>query len=355
MPVMPFNARHLLWLNEHRYVGALPMELGPFPFPPPVNTKSYNDALRDELRDWGLLAARTEATAGWIEGDTTEVFHPEAHKLLMDLAGNFECWKLGGSTLLHCLKTNDREEFEEEFAEVDLWGLRHAVRDIPRVPFVIAVTGTEILTAVSRPDELVIGRREMTHPPAVEAGRALLDMLDPKRNWTPWKGPQIMLPMSVSTELASSAETGAVVALPDPAADDDDDAADAAAQEREARVAEQKTAIRTALMTGVGAGFNESTKLAELATKPLSSMTEAVITYPSANGMRLLEGLSIGVSFIEGEGVMVSYPIGTTEHTRTVVYAPGTEENVVEAVKNMLELVVDDAAELDYLTGASWT
>lgn len=244
--------------------------------------------------------------------------NPEAEFLFNAITGHC-AWSLFGVALLYTLKTNAREEFAAH--TVGDFGLRHAVRDIPRVPFIIAVTDTEIISAVNAPPALILNRVPRSGDVYKQVGAVLHDLLDPENNWEPWKGKTVTLPFSTMKEMTGNPELSALT--------DDEDAREA-----------QAKAVKDHLME---ADFSSTTSraLAELTSYPLSSSVAVNLNY-TTHGGRVTPNVSMGVNFFDGAGVVVSYPVGSNPETRLIYYTPGDAAAFREGVAQLVGVVEDD-------------
>lgn len=304
-----FTIHHMLWLHRYGYINDAPYELGPFPATlDTMGTGKFDTKIREQLINWGII--------------TDSELHPEARFLFETLLGRYE-WALWGTVVLVSMKTNAREEFDPQ--GMDEWGLKHAVRDEPRVPMMIALTAREIVTAINGGLQgMVLNRIPRVGNPYKQVGTILKGMLDPEGNWEPWAGPRVSLAQRVAQQLSEDESTGR--------RQDDDDARN-----------EQKTAVKRVLRE---MDFSSGTvdRLTELAGYPVSASLSANINFPSPNGM-VSPTVALGVSFLDGAGIVVSYPVGRTEETRTLYYVPGDDagfEAGVEAMVQAAEYVAED-------------
>lgn len=307
-PPTAFSTHHLSWLYRNGFLPDLPLELGPFPLTPVLdNADAFDAMLRDQLVSWDLLR----------EGE----LNPEARFLFETLLGLGTTWSLWGTVLLHSLKTNARANFDPD--GLDEWGLKHAVRDIPRVQFMICATNKEFITALNAPPNLIMNRIPVTSESLhLQAGRILKAMLDPTQQWNPWPGPAISAPMTAIVELAENPETSRL--------DLEDDAL----------LAQRPGTVRR-LLLDKDMSAKTAEALAELSRLPTTAAAQVSLNYPTPAG-QLTPKVSMGVAYLDGAGVMVSYPMGKTERTRTLYYAPGDDQGFSAGVKSLL-----DAAETE--------
>ncbi len=298
-----FTIHHLIWLHRYGYLPNLPYELGPFPITLDfASTGQFDKRLREQLTDWGVIDVARNALV------------PEADDLFGALTG-FSEWALWGTILLYSLRTNARETFDPGGA--DDWGLKHAVRDVPRVPFMIAVRNREIISAISTPDALLINRIDRVGDVHQQVGRILKEMLDPENLWEPWGGPTISVPHRTVKSLAADPSVSSM------SGDDDADA-------REARATNTKNAL-------MGAELSPATSkvLVELQRSPTTASVQVAINYTASHG-QVTPDLAVGVTFFDGAGIVVSYPVGRTDETRSIRYVPGDEKGFTDAVASLV-------------------
>lgn len=300
-----FSIHHLVWLWRNDHISDAPYELGPWPASMDfANTGKFDARLKADLLKWGIISESTG-------------LHPDAKKLFEALVGNNE-WSLWGTILLYALKTNATETFDPEGN--DEWGLKYAVRDVPRVKFVIAVTEREIITALNAPPQLVLNRVPRVGPVHKQVGETFQLMLDPTRGWKPWKGPKASLPWRTVNDLSKNPETSTMT---------DDD---------EGRAAQ--SAVVKNIMSEIGVSPNTSKVMESLVKLPSSAAVRAAISMTSPRG-RISPDVGLGVTFYDDEdegGVVVSYPVGKHEATRSIRYVPGDTQGFIDGVAAMVEL-----------------
>lgn len=300
-----FSIHHFVWLSRNGLVTDYPYVLGPFPATLDLaNTGRFDARLKEDLQRWNVLSP---------EG----VLNPDAEFLFNAILGSAE-WMLWGTVLLHSLKTNARAEFDPKNA--DDFGLKHAVRDIPRVTFAIAVTEREIVTALNAPPALIFGRAPRTGDVYRQVGEIFKDMLDPEHNWSPWDGSQLTISASNADVMAKDPKTSKMVND-----ETDPEAVDA-----------QTEAIEDAL-TELNVPSHVSKEFADLMSVPTIASAQAVLDYMGPQGTRTTS-LGVGVSFLDGKGVVVSYPVGKTHRTRSLYYVPGDVKGFSDAVEALVDL-----------------
>lgn len=296
-----FSIHHLVWLHRHSFLHDAPYELGPFPATLDfAGTGKFDIKIKEHLTKWGIL--------------TDDGLHPEARWLFETLLGKYE-WAVWGTVVLHNMKTNARQTFDPKGA--DDWGLKYAVRDEPRVPLMIAVTDREIVTAVNAGFEgLVLNRIARIGNPHKQVGTLLKGILDPPGNWEPWSGPRVSLPHRAARQIAENPETGKIT--------DDDDLR-----------TEQVTAIKKTLRQ---MELSPATvdRLTDLAGFPHAATLNLNINYPASSGV-VSPSVAMGVVFLDGAGIVVSYPVGRSEETRTLYYVPGDEAGFTAGIEAMVQ------------------
>lgn len=298
-----FTIHHLIWLHRYGYLPNLPYELGPFPITLDfASSGQFDKRLREQLTEWGVIDVASNKLV------------PEAESLFSALTG-FSDWALWGTILLYSLRTNARETFDPGGA--DDWGLKYAVRDVPRVPFMIAVRNREIISALSTPEALIINRIDRVGEANLQVSRILHEMLDPSGLWEPWTGPTISVPHTTVKALASDESVSSL--------DGDDDA-----DSREERAASTKNALRDSDLPPATAKT-----LVELQRHPTTASVQVAINYNASHG-QVTPDLAMGVTFFDGAGVVVSYPVGKTDETRSIRYVPGDEKGFTDGVASLL-------------------
>lgn len=300
-----FSIHHLVWLWRYGYLQDAPYTLGPWPMSVDMaQSGKFDNRIKEDLVSWGILSESTG-------------LHPEAKTLFDALVGNNQ-WELWGTILLHSLKTNAVEVFDPEGN--DEWGLRYAVRNVPRVKFVIAVTDREIITALNAPPQLVLNRVPRRGKVDKQVGEMFRLMLDPNSDWIPWRGPRASLPWSMVNDLSKNPETSAM------------------SEDSEQR-STQSMAARD-FMTKCGVSPTTSKVIGKLVKLPSSAAVRATISMSSPHG-RVSPDVGIGVTFYDDEddgGVVVSYPVGKHEATRSIRYVPGDDQGFIEGVSSLIEL-----------------
>ena len=296
-----FSIHHLVWLYRYEYIHDAPYELGPFPSTMDfAGTGKFDEKIRQDLLKWGIIS-------------NDGALHEEARFLFETLIGKYD-WALWGAVRLYSMKTNAREQFDPK--QADEWGLKHAVRDVPRVPMMIAVTDTDIVTAINAPPQLVLNRIPRVGNVFKQVGELLRGILDPNQLWEPWAGPRVSMSQRVTNQIVSNKDVSTLT---------DDDSA------RGDQVVELKKVLKNLDMSS-----NTVNTLSQLASHPTSAALSANINYPTPSGM-VSPSVALGVSFLDGAGIVVSYPIGRSEETRTLYYVPGDQAGFAAGVEAIFQ------------------
>lgn len=323
-----FSIHHLVWLYRYNYISDAPYDLGPFPATLDINdTGRFDVRIQKDLVKWGILVPagklvsdedpRTEDEQKERPRTGAYTLHPDAKLLFEALIGDNE-WALLGTVLLYSLKTNAREQFDPD--KVDEFGLIHAVRDVPRVKFVIAVTPREIMTALNAPPQLILNRVPRVGNIYKQVGEMFKLMLDPNKDWKPWPGPKASVPWSTVKVLSDNPDTSKM--------GEDEDA-------RATQAAEVKS-----VLSDIGVSSNTSKVLENLVTLPTTAAVRVALSYTSPKG-KITPDVGLGVTFFDDEekgGVVVSYPVGRTSQTRSIRYVPGDGQGFIEAVESIVTL-----------------
>ena len=145
-------------------------------------------------------------------------------------------------------------------------------------------------------------------------------MLDPEKNWEPWKGPMISVPYTTVKSLAEDPSVSRI--------DSEDGNPDAIS----ARVDDTKAALSKHDLPRA-----TSDALLELQAHPTTANVQVSINYTSVHG-QVTPKMSMGVTYFDGAGIVVSYPVGRTDETRSIRYVPGDENGFVAGVKSLVEM-----------------
>lgn len=306
-----FSVHHLSWLHRHGFLHDLPHELGPFPVNPDLSdTGAFDALLGSQLSSWGIVS----------DG----VLNPDAGFLFESLMGQGAEWVLWGTVLLYSLKTDARASFDPK--GIDEWGLKHAVRDVPRVQFMIAHTPREIVSAINAPPNLIINRIPVTGEDiALQTGRVLRALLDPQENWKPWSGPTVTAKMAEIRTLAENPELSRLDL------------------EDEEALTRRPDQMRRALL-GMELSPKTAETMAELSRFPTTAAAQVSVNYPTPGGL-VTPKVAMGVTFFDGAGIMVSYPVGKTDETRAVYYVPGDEKGFTDGVRAMVAAAEAEAGQ----------
>lgn len=303
-----FSIHHFVWLCRNGYLPDMPYSLGPFPLTLDFKgTGKFDARIQRDLTKWGVIS--------------DDKLDPVAESMFTAITGACS-WSVSGIVFLYTLKTNAREEFIAKHGQDDVYGIRHAVRDVPRVPFIAAVTEEEIVTAIVSPPAMIFNRIPRKGDEFKQVGNIIRMMLDPEENWDPWPGPRISVPYSTVRALAEDPETGQTV--------EDADA-------RATQVDKVKKALR-----GMDTGSSTVNALGDLVNHPLTAGATLIMDMQTTKGTAT-SSVGIGVSFFDGAGEVVSYPVGKHANGRVIYYAPADDAGFADALKSLAEITEYEA------------
>ncbi|KXO92974.1 Uncharacterised protein (plasmid) [Tsukamurella tyrosinosolvens] len=281
--------------------------------------------------DFGPTLPRLDLSEGQIVHDLTQMealdrsgaLTSEA-KAMFDALSGLADVTVSGIVLLRYL----RRTGVEIPSVIKEFNLEKAVRHIPRVTFRIGVTANEVVCALLNNSTFSITRSYRVAGAAEDAASALLDLLDPDRQWQPYplKAP-VVLPAATIRSLAADPETGTVI--------DTDPGEDATEDEREDDAARRK-AIRTAVTaaaTAVDVPSTAAAALADIGSATVHASAEITVA-TSAVDVSRAEPAALAMAFLTGKGLVLSYPRGEGA-TKQIVYAGGTEKRIEEAIETL--------------------
>ncbi|AOS94964.1 hypothetical protein AN480_28390 (plasmid) [Mycobacterium intracellulare subsp. chimaera] len=287
-----FDQRHLIELHRRGLLERLPMELGPMPI------ANFGPQLWEDLIRWRI-----------VDG-ATETLNPEAKKLFDGLI-NYE-WAVWGIVLLY----NERRRVVADLpAEFFRFGVQHAVRDIPRVTFLIGVLNQRVTTAVLANGELDISSDPAEGPRPADIQRQiakiLLTVLDPGQKWAPYPMTRVSIPAPDSGGRKLSALRNG-----DP-------------KERK-----KILSTTTAGLKKAGVTAQTSEVIAELLSQDNPASAQITVTRKTGTGRHTARDNAAGVLFFGGTktGVVVSYPTRAPDHEPWVTYEPGSVDGVARAI-----------------------
>ncbi|WP_071289602.1 ESX secretion-associated protein EspG [Mycolicibacterium llatzerense] len=287
-----FNQKHLIELHRRGLLPTLPLELGPMPF------ADEGPQIWEDLLRWRIV----DGVTGQLCEEAKELF-----------AGLVEYdWATWGIVLLY----NQRKEVEfdipDEFAR---YGLQYAVRDIPRVTFLIGVRNEHITTAVLTNGRLQIGRdpfvRNREDDVDRQIGSILLRILDPEQRWAPYPMPKVTIPAPHSGAAALSSYRTSD--------------------------ADERREGRAAVSAGLAdRGISQSSRrvIDELLSQDNVANAQITLTRRTAVGKKTSKENGGGIMFFGGAktGVVSSYPVKSADNNPWVTYEPGTPESVGNAI-----------------------
>lgn len=303
-----FDQRHFIELYRRGLLETLPLELGPMP------VVDLGHELWEDLIRWNVVDGRTGQLA------------PEAQELFAGII-DYD-WALWGLVLLYNERRTITADLPEELFQ---FGVQYAVREIPRVPFLIGVRGQRVVTTVIANGEMDISsdptegpRDSVRHQ---QVGRILLSLLDPQRSWEPYPMPRVSIPAPHSG--------GAGLAAPRNG--------DSKARKKEAR-----TTVAT--LEGAGSSSTAAAVIGELLSQDNPASAQITVSRRGATGVETAPDNAIGLLFFSGtkRGMVVSYPTRSVVGSPWVTYEPATPESVGRAIGAVREGL--DIAEPDSLT-----
>lgn len=299
-----FTVSHWHWLAATGLVRPMPSELGPT-FPHLLTSEAQ---IVHDLKAWSAL-------------DDTDRLTAEAATMFGAVTGH-AALTVFGTVLLYAQRRSPASvpPLLKEF------GLEAAVRDVPRVTFVVGLTDREVVTALVNNTSVVFTRRLRRSGIHADAASAVLDLLNPEGHWRahPLPAP-IVLPADVVDQLAQNPDASALI---DTAADPDDDdatkAQDAALRDRSRKATRR---VLSAAKTPAGS----SAIIAEMAactTHALAQITVATNQVDVARG----EPGALALVFLREAGMVASYPSGAGKFRR-ITYRSGTASGIEAGIK----------------------
>lgn len=282
-----FDQRHLIALYRRGLINELPIELGPMP------VFDLGPGVEEDLQRWKI-----------VDPSTNELTAP-AQEYFAGLVA-YE-WAVWGIALLY----NQRKEIVSDLPDDFLqYGVQYALRDVPRVSFLIGYREGTFTTATLAAGHLALAtdraRSSSDEHRSEAVGQIIMAILDPKKQWKPYPMEKVSIP-------ASTAE-----ALKRDRADDIEGVVEAT-----------RDGLRDA-------GMARSTVrgLTELLSKDNVAVCQITLTRRVPQGKQTAYANSLGVMFFVGEpsGVVVSYPSRGLDGRRWVNYEPATPAAMTAAV-----------------------
>lgn len=294
-----FDQRHLIALNLLGLINELPIELGPMP------AVEINREITEDLHRWGIVSTAT--------GDLTEQAKEQVAGIV-----DYE-WALSGIVLLYSERQSVEVDLPGEFLQA---GIQYAIRDIPRVTFLIGYRrGTLTTLTLARGRLAVAIDQVLAHGaagPYRDAAAIISALLDPSGRWKPYPMDEVAIPASTATLLACDRDA------------DLDEVLDTTA-----------TTLREAQMAPP-----TMRALRELLSADNVANAEIVLTRRTPQGKRRVKENAAGVMFFDGEkarGAVVSYPTRAFDGRKWITYESATPEGLTRAV-TALHKAVDNAS-----------
>lgn len=282
-----FDQRHLIALYQRGLINELPIELGPMP------VFDLGPSVDEDLKRWNI-----------VDPSTNELTEP-AQEYFAGLVG-YE-WAVWGIVLLYNQRMEIVSDLPEEFLQ---YGVQYAIRDVPRVSFLIGYREGTFTTATLAAGQLALATdraRSNTDEHRNEAvGQIIMAILDPQKQWKPHPMERISIP-------AAAAE-----ALKRDRTDDTEDVLETTRDGlRDAGMA--RTTVRG---------------LAELLSQDNVAVSQITISRRAPQGKQTVYHNAMGVMFFVGEpgGVVVSYPSRGLDGRQWINYEPATPAAMTEAV-----------------------
>lgn len=305
-----FTVSHWHWLAANEQVHQMPADLGPT-LPHLFISEAQ---ITHDLTAWSAL-------------DSSGKITDEAAQMFAAVSGTAEL-TLYGTVLLYA----HRREPVELPSELKEFGLDAAVRNVPRVTFVIGVTSQEVVTALVNNDTVVFTRRHRRGELVPDTATALRDLLDPTADWqpNPMTGP-VTLHIATVDQLATGESTAGVI--------DDEPGEDAPDEQRDADAARRKTVekgVRSVLResrTTAGAAA-DITAIATATTDALAQVTMRTSEVDIPRG----DPAALAIAFLRNRGVVVSYPDGSGPN-RHITYVSGNQSGVEAGIRALRRVV----------------
>ncbi|KMV19715.1 hypothetical protein ACT17_06475 [Mycolicibacterium conceptionense] len=301
-----FTVSHWHWMSAMGMIRQIPAELGPT-FPHLLTSEAQ---IVHDLKAWSALDEKGDLTA-------------EAAEMFGAITGHANL-TVFGTVLLY----GQRRDPVELPAELKQYGLEAAVRNVPRVTFVIGVTDKEVVCALLNNLTVVITRRPRRADTNEDAAAAVRDLVDPTDLWPayPLKAP-IILPGAVVDQLASNPDSSKVIDTePGEDASDEERAADTALREKARKTTE--AALRASKTpTWVREAMSE---IASATTDATAIITVRVSDVDVSRG----EPAAMPLAFLRGKGIVASYPSGSGS-VRSITYVPGTVAGITNGIRSL--------------------
>lgn len=283
---MSFDQRHLIALYSEGLITELPHELGAFP------VTDIDKQVRQDLIDWSIVDPATNKLT------------PPAEEFLAGIT-NYE-WAYSGLLLLYSERQPVTVELPEEFVQA---GMQYAVRDIPRVGFLIGYRNQTLTTLVLAAGRITICADRVSHcedPAAISqsVARIILNICDPQRQWNAYPLTKVSIPAAAATALRAG--------RPD------------TAEGVQAQVGAARKILREAEMART-----TTNELAELLNCENNAAAQITHTLRTPKGKATAVYNAAGLMFFTSptsQGTVVSYPTRGADGTGWITYEPGSEQ-----------------------------
>ena len=303
-----FTVSHWHWLAATGKVRRMPAELGPT-FPHLLTSEAQ---ITHDLTAWGALDPQGRLTA-------------EAEGMFGAVTGHANLTVYG--TVLLYAQRRARAQVPPELKQ---FGLEAAVRDVPRVTFVIGLTTREVVCALVNNISVVFTRRLRRADEATDAASAILELLNPDGGWPAYPLPRpIVLPAAVVDELAGDK---AAAALFDADVDTDVDA-DAFADDTAAR--ERTRAATTRLLRAAKTPAASQTAIAEIAASTTHALAQITVSTSNVDVPRGDPG-ALALVFLRGKGIVASYPTSSGKFRR-ITYTSGNATGITHGINALID------------------
>ncbi|WP_301155368.1 MULTISPECIES: hypothetical protein [Mycolicibacterium] len=289
---MRFDQRHLTALYVDGLINELPYELGTFPI------VDVDKQVRQDLIDWNIVDPNT--------GELTA-----AARQLFSGITDYE-WAMSGILLLHNERRPVTAVIPEEF---EAMGLQYAIRDTPRVGFLIGHRNDTLTTLTMAGGNIAL-TEDRVHKPGDTAladrtvAQIIANLCDPQRQWEPFPMSEVAIPATLASKLATER----------PGSDEDR--------------RDQATAARLSLKN---AKMMPTTvdSLADFMGCDNVASVQATLTVRTPLGKTSAMNNALGVLFFVGprkKGVVVSYPTRAFDGSGWINYAPATVPMIAKGV-----------------------
>ena len=292
-----FDQRHFIELYRRGLLHTLPLELGPMPI------VDLGHELWDDLIRWNVVDGRTGQLV------------PQAQELFAGIV-DYD-WALWGLVLLYNERRAITADLPEELFQ---YGVQYAVRDIPRVPFLIGVRDQRVVTTVVANGEMDISsdptegpRDSVRH---LQVGRILLSLLDPQRIWEPYPMPRVSIPAP------HSGDAGVI-----------------APRNGDPKTRKKEVRKTVSALEGAGSSASAAAVIGELLSQDNPARAEITVSRRGTTGVETAANNAIGLLFFSGtkRGMVVSYPVRSVVGSPWVTYEAATAESVGRAIAAVRE------------------